>query len=511
MNWACDLLGVAPDADATAIKRAYARLLRTTRPDEDAAAFQRLNTAYQMALAQAGKLAPRTPQPPPRAPVAHAADDAEAAAHVDAPPMPPAAPQEAPPSAPPALETLTPPAAPRRPAAELPPLEVLQAPAPPPAPVIDVGLLARHVIDAACHAEGPLALSEWLAHCPELWSFRIKQITGQLVLQALAQATRPMQADNFDALLGFFDLNNVLTGLNPITLEQLRYRLEINWERLNDHASLAQRVGMLADGQPQTWRVRAYIDFLKQPQRLGSTIAAALTRGQATHLARIAHVLCNGHVDQLPKEINHKHANFWLRAVEPSGSSLEQLTISLIRTSTLALSCTLILSIFVVIAMGSDITYEWKNFRFIPIFIVVGTIFGWSLFQAICWTDRWQSQPEATLTNPLIRLIFIPATSITTLALGYFGSPPWLSLCVALGTLFLTTRRFDKHTSTYPQKSKTKLTPITISVIFPITIGITSVASKELLGSATIVPLIVTTIATLVVWGIDLWRQRVNG
>ncbi|MBD9369219.1 hypothetical protein [Xanthomonas sp. XNM01] len=44
------LLGVDAGADERAIKRAYARKLKQTRPDEDPVAFQRLHEAYQAAL-----------------------------------------------------------------------------------------------------------------------------------------------------------------------------------------------------------------------------------------------------------------------------------------------------------------------------------------------------------------------------------------------------------------------------------------------------------------------------
>jgi curved DNA-binding protein CbpA len=44
------LLGLPNDASETDIKRAYARKLRTTRPDDDPVAFQQLNDAYQAAL-----------------------------------------------------------------------------------------------------------------------------------------------------------------------------------------------------------------------------------------------------------------------------------------------------------------------------------------------------------------------------------------------------------------------------------------------------------------------------
>lgn len=44
-------LGVSADADEAQIKRAYAKLLRITRPDDDPAGFQQLNDAYQRCLA----------------------------------------------------------------------------------------------------------------------------------------------------------------------------------------------------------------------------------------------------------------------------------------------------------------------------------------------------------------------------------------------------------------------------------------------------------------------------
>lgn len=46
-----EFLGLEADADARAIKRRYALLLKTHRPDEDAAAFQALRQAYEQALA----------------------------------------------------------------------------------------------------------------------------------------------------------------------------------------------------------------------------------------------------------------------------------------------------------------------------------------------------------------------------------------------------------------------------------------------------------------------------
>jgi hypothetical protein len=46
------MLGLTPDADERGIKRAYARLLKIHRPDENPAEFQRLREAYEASLAE---------------------------------------------------------------------------------------------------------------------------------------------------------------------------------------------------------------------------------------------------------------------------------------------------------------------------------------------------------------------------------------------------------------------------------------------------------------------------
>ena len=50
MRWPWDELGIEPTADAVDIKRAYAKRLKNTRPDDDAAAYQLLREAYDAAL-----------------------------------------------------------------------------------------------------------------------------------------------------------------------------------------------------------------------------------------------------------------------------------------------------------------------------------------------------------------------------------------------------------------------------------------------------------------------------
>lgn len=49
-SWPWNALDIEPGADERAVRRAYARVLKSERPDEDPEAFQRLRSAYELAL-----------------------------------------------------------------------------------------------------------------------------------------------------------------------------------------------------------------------------------------------------------------------------------------------------------------------------------------------------------------------------------------------------------------------------------------------------------------------------
>ncbi|MFM0730660.1 J domain-containing protein [Paraburkholderia sediminicola] len=66
-HWPWDVLGIAANADERTVRRAYARLLKQQRPDEDAEAFQRLRYAYESALQMASASTETAVEPVPGA------------------------------------------------------------------------------------------------------------------------------------------------------------------------------------------------------------------------------------------------------------------------------------------------------------------------------------------------------------------------------------------------------------------------------------------------------------
>jgi hypothetical protein len=206
-----DYLGLTPDADERAIKRAYARLLKTHRPDEDPAAFQRLSDAYEAAMAWWRRSSAIAAPPGGGSPAqsSSASHSAKAPGDLDAP--------------------------------------------------VDAHAFFRLLALQAMKSDAD-RLRAWLDERPELWSLDFKQAFGGALPRWLAQARVPMPTACFDALATYFDLDKVQRHVDPIALRQLRDELQ------NLHGPVAQFLSRHRwDGQPgAAFDQKAYLARLRK-------------------------------------------------------------------------------------------------------------------------------------------------------------------------------------------------------------------------------------------------------
>lgn len=194
------------DADARAVKRAYAQRLKLTRPDDDPAGFQRLHDAYQRALAWC---ADREQGP---AWQAAAENDAERAARTDtiAQPERPLSLEGSPL---PADMLLVDPAAKEHPSADAPP---------------DFDALLKLVVGHALR-DAPADLAPWLRKQPVLWSLTTKPVIGNALLSTVHQSALPISPETFDVLASFFEWHQLGNGIDPLFMRRLRHVLYLSW------------------------------------------------------------------------------------------------------------------------------------------------------------------------------------------------------------------------------------------------------------------------------------------
>ena len=474
MNWAFELLGLRPDADAASVKRAYARLLRTTRPDEDPEAFQRLHAAYKMVLAQVERKTATALHSVP-ATIEQAGPSPQAAAPVPAAASPAS------------------------------PAQVRTANAT--APAIHLGTLADEVICAAMGAENSNALSRWLQGRPEFWSIQVKQQAGHLVLQRLFQQPRAISAECMDALLQFFDLDHVLSGVNPVAIHALRIRQRTLHELLpQNHHELARRVGVMQKGRPDILLLRKNLALLERPLNWLQAAMASMQSNRGHSLAKLVGVLSNnGRFDELPASIDRQHATFWFRgATRGPLLTRERFMLNSLRACAWAFATLLGVAGLGTMAAGTD-GIHWSEIARISGILSASILMLWLLFAGCWWFDQWQGVPESTPSRwPWLRRLTIPALCTVGLAVYEIGDMPYMSGLVVLCFIFAL-RKIRRR----PAVAGGFFTRITSSTPALIWIGVMTMSALSRMQDMKDFPFIpAVALVTFAMSIADLWLHR---
>lgn len=320
MSAALTHLGLAPGADESTIKQAYARRLRDVRPDTDPVGFQHLNEAYRAALAQCRQrsgfaLPSRAPAP----------------SRTAGEPGPVSSPDESSLHAPSAAPIRT---APRAPMAAAHPL--------PPAPVqID---LAAFVRDFCARARDDQAetLKVWLQERPELWSLEVKSALGRGLLQTLARTPAPVPAEGFDQMAHFFGFDDALSGIDPQQLQRLRQRCMAEWLVLAENLKeLTRHLYGHPSRESIAWTRRACA-LATQPLHHAGIARGALFPARVRVLMRLLRTISPFSPEDLPAVINRAQARFWFAAHDTRNFSKPRLQVLAIRSAAALLIAPLI-------------------------------------------------------------------------------------------------------------------------------------------------------------------------
>lgn len=478
MKWAFDLLGLPLNADATSIKRAYAKLLRSTRPDEDPEAFQRLHAAYKTALAQAGA----SPMPAAK-PIAQVRENIE--------PSTPST-ETAPLAAQPKSDSLV---------------------ASPAAPKVNIGALAEEVIRIAVHSGNSRELTSWLQAREDFWSILIKQQTGQVLLHRLFQQPQTMSSECLDALLRFFDLDHVLSGVNPFALQQLRRRQSLQWELMPEHRyELAQRIQLRRNGRPDLDALKQYLDLLEQPLHWLRVAKTALRRGAVDRLGHFLQALCQGHINDLPASFDQRSVQFWYKATRTGTMAWQRFAINALRVTVIALVCALLATAVFVLnfATGSMPGKDALRFSAVFSFTIVGGVLGlWLLFTGWIYLDHWQGLPESAPERfPWLRRLIIPVLCIAGFALHAAGAADFVAGPLVFASFILALRRFRRRSVRNASRRSLRIgsmAPLAAYVCFIVINALTHVQ-----GASDFPIMTAAVLITFGLWLADMWRHRAH-
>lgn len=458
MSWGHAELELDEDADERAVKRAYAKRLRTTRPDEDPAGFQQLHEAYQAALAYA-KYRAQWDEDEDEQDDGENADDAATApptTHVVPvePPEPPATAAERVASAPfvaglrplepesdelrqhdPVLPVGTDPvpaeAAPARPA--------MRVSEPVPAP-LDVNAFAQRVLTTAAES-APASFERWLELRPELWSLGDKPRIGNVVLQRLLSEELPIQADNFELLAECFRWNEVGSGLDPYDANDCRARLHRHW--LLQPRNRVDLAGYLhsSDTPVTEAEARERMQRLTRPwHRMQALWDAWLPRRVEAMRDTLAKLGVDSPDQALPP-LRSQQVAFWLALAQRGQVNVPRMQLALLRSACAASA----LMVFMLLLGVITSTTGTGGSAFIVggFWGALALLTGGALLLPMVALVRWQISDERPKQRwQVARLLLVPALVITAFLLIHAADARLAGSILAWATMALALVRW---------------------------------------------------------------------
>ena len=336
------VLGLDRKADMPTIKRAYAKLLRTHRPDEDAAAFQRLHEAYEACLEQArwreqggseddhgDGIGPAVADTQPAGPVFVQRDaDALDGAH------------------------------PSRGSAATDPTAPGDA-------GFNVEAFAGELV-ARMRNDSARAVDAWLASNESLYSVDRKQALQPIVVQALGKVEPATAAEHFDTLTRFFALDTV--GIDG----WLRHQLDLVERRIHD-ASRFEHQLRLHTSKYATWTDAQLAKELFGPPHWLRRPFLLLVPGLPGRLATLAQNLHAASPEAFETQLHQPTCRFWGRATDRAAFSRERLLVVGIR----ALLFSLVIAAYVAaIDVNGSFAHNW-------LICLLGVLLPWLAYAVI--------------------------------------------------------------------------------------------------------------------------------
>lgn len=521
MSRALRELGLGPDADEGAVKRAYAARLKVTRPDSDPEGFQALNAAYQAALAwvqsrsHAASMAPESPtdieteteaedfanadEVPPGAITRALTADALFAMldgqpdglHGDQPELANAGSESD------SIDTLQPHASGNDQAAEQPSAETVR---------FDFDAFFHDCVSVAMHGRDG-ELLDWLNAQPILWSLAHKAQIAHWLIANLHEHRPAIQARRFDVLAEFFGLLDIHAGYDAYVIQRLRHRMHLAWEvQTRQTRLLAERCqpdgGSFAANLRQTHRV---LGQLCRPLNRAQALFAGLTPRYPTAARKFLYRLDFGNLGDLPAPIDPRQVAFWNAAGDRSRLSGPRLQIGATRCVAYSLLVMLLVLLMALIAPDPETVPSTAIKTSMTVFawLFPSMLIGWLILIMGQACQQWQSLPEREGERfARLRRAFIPATAVLAIAVDLALDWDVAAAFMAVSACMLAWRRYRSRNGAlfgFAPRS-----PIWYAAGLAILLG----PGLALLGRASHIVVGLLCAFAVALWALDLRKQR---